>query len=209
MRTRYERRDQPIKPKSPFYRAKPRANRPSIALNLENLIEQFKVEMDSIDYSQSKTDNLTIGERKALSALMKRTDIVINKADKGSTIVVLDRNQYIKDGLTHLSNENVHKPLTRDITPDVKTKISITMETLYRTGMIDREMKDFCMPPKGYRTSQLYFLKTIHKNPMGIRPIVSSVNSVTENISQYVDSYMAPTNYEEPTLLHKRHHGVY
>ena len=55
--------------------------------------------MDSIDYSQSKTDNLTIGERKALSALMKRTDIVINKADKGSTIVVLDRDQYIKDGL--------------------------------------------------------------------------------------------------------------
>ena len=107
MRTRYEQRDQPIKLKSPFYRAKPRANRPSNAFNLENLIEQFKVEMDGIDYSQSKTDNLTIGERKALSAVINRIYTVINKADKGSTIVVLERDQYIKDGLTHLAKREV------------------------------------------------------------------------------------------------------
>ena len=47
-------------------------------------------------------------------------------------------------------------------------------------------------PPEDYRTSQLYFLKKIHKNPMGIRPIVSSVNSVTENISNFVDFWLQP-----------------
>ena len=127
--------------------------------------------------------------------------MVINKADKGSTIVVQDRDSYINDGLSHLANDKVYKPLTRDITPDIKANISDKIETLYRTGMLDKEMRDFCMPPKNHRTSQLYFLKKIHKNPMGIRPIVSSVNSITENISQYVDIWLQPIMKKLPSYI--------
>lgn len=32
------------------------------------------------------------------------TDIVINKADKGSTTVVIDRHNYIKEGPHHLAD---------------------------------------------------------------------------------------------------------
>jgi hypothetical protein len=56
-------------------------------------------------------------------------------------------------------------------------------------------------PPEKYRTSQLYFLKKIHKNPMGIRPIVSSVNSVTENISSFVDFWLQPLVKQLPSFL--------
>ena len=57
--------------------------------------------MDSIDYSQSKTDNLTIGERKALSALMKRTDIVINSLPTNDAYM---RHEilYAKRPMTHI-----------------------------------------------------------------------------------------------------------
>ena len=51
---------------------------------------------------------------------------------------------------------------------------------------------EFCKPPLNYRTSKLYFLKKIHKNPMGIRPIVSSCDSITEKISQFVDKWLQP-----------------
>ena len=167
MRTRYQLANKPDKPKSPFYRPKPRTYQPWCTDNLclENAIEKIRREIDKIECTQSKTDNLTISERQALNALTKRTDLVINKANKGSTIVVQDREQCVSDGLVQLSDRKVYKPLSRDITSTVKAEITTKVETLYRTGMIDKEMRDFCMPPNEHRTSQLYFLK---KNPMGI-----------------------------------------
>ena len=53
-------------------------------------------------------------------------------------------------------------------------------------------MYTFCLPPKHARLARIYFLKKIHKNPMGIRPIVSSCESPTENISQFVDYWLQP-----------------
>jgi len=49
----------------------------------------------SLDLKQNVKDNLTKNERIALSNLTQCTDIVINKADKGSTIVILTRSDYI------------------------------------------------------------------------------------------------------------------
>ena len=45
------------------------------------------------------------------------------------------------------------------------------------------------------------FLKKIHKNPMGIRPVVSSVNSITENISIFVDYWLQPTVKQFPSYI--------
>jgi len=53
-------------------------------------------------------------------------------------------------------------------------------------------MAKYCLPPAHSRPAQLYFLKKIHKTPMGIRPIVLSVNSATENLAQFLDYYLQP-----------------
>ena len=58
-----------------------------------------------------------------------------------------------------------------------------------------------CKPPAKHRTAQLYFLKKIHKNPMGIRPIVSSVNGITENISKFLDYWLQPIVRTLPSYL--------
>ena len=67
--------------------------------------------------------------------------------------------------------------------------------------MLDRNMTEFRKPPKKHRTSQLYFLKKIHKNPMGIRLIVSSINSVTENISQFDNIWLQPITKSLPSFI--------
>ena len=88
--------NKPSKTKSPFWRPNPNKRQgPTENLHLENTIEQLKLGMDQLDYIQSKSDNLTKSERIALRNLTDRTDIVINKADKGSTIVVLNKEQYV------------------------------------------------------------------------------------------------------------------
>ncbi len=63
------------------------------------------------------------------------------------------------------------------------------------------EFVDFCTPSIQFRTSQLYFLQKILKNPMGIRPNVSSLNSVTENISSFVDYWLQLLVKQLPSFL--------
>lgn len=67
---------------------------------------------NSTQLKQFNTSNLNINERKTLTQLMKMTDIIINKADKGSTIVIQDRENYIKESEQHLNNINVYLPRT-------------------------------------------------------------------------------------------------
>ena len=54
----------------------------------------------------------------------------------------------------------------------IKAEIDCKLESLCLAGMIDKEMKEFCMPPRNHRTSRLYFMK-IQKNPMGINQTYS------------------------------------
>ena len=94
----------------------------------------------------------------------------------------------------------MYKPLDADITPMIKAEIDCKLESLCSAGMIDKEMKEFCMPPRNHRTSRLYFRK-IQKNPMGIRAIVSSCNSITENISEFVDIWLQPLMRDLPSFI--------
>ena len=151
--------------------------------------------------SRSLTDNITKREREAIRSLKENENIVINKADKGSTVVVVNKSDYIEEGLKHLDDPNVYRKLTRDTTPEIYAFIMRFLKTLRWQGWIPRSFVDYCTPPEDYRTSQLYFLKKIHKNPMGIRPIVSSVNFVTENLSSFIDGWLNPLVTKLPSYV--------
>ena len=143
---------------------------------LEQIIENMKYKIMKVNYVQGRTDNLSYKQRRALTDLTTNPNIVINKADKGSTVVILNKTNYITDGNSHLDNPTVYRPLPKDITPATKLLIQSKLDRMKKAGMLDQDMWKFCQPPSKPRTSILYFLKKIHKQPMGIRPIVSSVN---------------------------------
>ena len=103
--------------------------------------------------------------------------------------------------MEHLNNPDVYKPLSDDISNDLKQNIIKKLDLLFKNGLMKRNWVDFCQPPNQTRTSRLYFLKKIHKNPMGIRPIVSSCNSITEPISQFVDKWLQTYVHKLPSYL--------
>ena len=150
---------------------------------------------------QLNTQKMIILREQKGSHLKNNNQIVINKADKGSTIVIVNRNDHIEDGLKHLDDPTVYRKLKHDTTPTVYFKIMSFLKTLKWQSWIPPKFVDFRTPPENYRTSQLYFLKKIHKNPMGIRPIVSSVNSVTENVSSFVDGWLNSLVQRLPSLI--------
>ena len=61
---------------------------------------------------QASSQQLTNEERKALVNLKNLDHIVILKADKNSTIVVMDKDDYIKEGLRQLAS--IHYTEVRD-----------------------------------------------------------------------------------------------
>ena len=154
--------------------------KPTVGSTLHKYLSNVKEDLLSDNkLHQNNTDKISKKERIAIKKLSENTDIVINKAGKDSTIVVLDRHQYIQDGNKHLSDNNTYKPLQRDTTSVTKLQILTKLQT---EGFLNRIYTEHCRPPKEHRTSRLYFLKI---NPMGIRPIVSMHSHDVVKLNNY------------------------
>ena len=166
---------------------------------LESVIKQMR---DQLTYEQSQgRGNLTFAERRALDDLSVDNQIVINKADKANAIVVQNHTDYAADGFQHLGDTAVYKELSSDTTLDVEHAVVNFVKKLYKDGLINKEMADFCLPNKLLRTARIYFLKKTHKTPMGIRPVVSGINCPTENLSQFVDVWLQPIMSQLPSFV--------
>ena len=168
---------------------------------LEDTFQAIKLEISQLEQNPTTTHNLTRKERLTLKELASNHDLIINKADKGSTIVVRHRLDYIEEGLQHLSDVNTYLELDRDYTMDVNKIVKSTLQKLKVQGLLSPHMAEYCLPPPTPRTALIYFLKKIHKSPMGIRPIVSTVNSPTANMAEFLDRYLQPIMKGLPAYL--------
>jgi len=72
---------------------------PSVAL--ESYLEEVKIQLAELELKNLK-DNLNPTERDALNALKRDTNMNFKKADKGTTTVVLNIEDKIKEGQTQL-----------------------------------------------------------------------------------------------------------
>ena len=169
--------------------------------SLEGVLEAMKVEISQIPITDNLPHNLSPSERKALRELKCNKDLIINKADKGSTIVVQNKADYILDALQHLNDPNTYRVLDGDPTSNICHDISVLLQDFLNKGLLDKEMVALCTPPKKVCPARLYFLKKIHKSPMGIQPIVSSCESPTENLSQFIDHWLQPLMKALPSYI--------
>ena len=70
-----------------------------------------------INEKGSNISNLSRGENKALFDLKNDISIVIKEADKGSAVVVWDREDYLKEADSQLSNKEVYQEVMDDPLP--------------------------------------------------------------------------------------------
>ena len=77
---------------------------------LEDYIYALKIEATKLKPRKTR-NNLSQCQRIALRKLRKRNDVIIIKADKGSTVIIQDRQEYIDTGLEHLSDKNTYSEL--------------------------------------------------------------------------------------------------
>ena len=90
----------------------------------------MKIKISEIPTTDNIPQNLFPREHTALRELKSNTDLVINKADKGSTIVVQNRADYIKDAFEHLNDPITYKELDVDPTRSICFGINRFLHTL-------------------------------------------------------------------------------
>ena len=67
-----------------------------------------------IDISSKRFNNFTRVERNALHNLRDDTTIIIKDADKGSTVVAWDTEDYLKEAYKQLEDKDVYEKVPKD-----------------------------------------------------------------------------------------------
>ena len=130
--------------------------------------------------------NLTKQERKAIKSLSQNHDIIIKPADKGGAIVIQDRQKYIEECLRQLNNKEHYKRLHYNPTTEYNNKILKTLKQAITDEQIMEEEALYLFKDNP-RISNFYTIPKIHKANNPVRPIVNSIGSITEKLSEYVD----------------------
>ena len=168
--------------------------------------------MNNLDPSfSSYTDNLTIQERNALQDLQNNRDIVIKKADKGGSWVVMDtdfyRDKLIMEG--HLNTE-AYTPVNDDCDVKVISKLKqhvkkyeeclTNKERDYLTNF-DWESSNFYALPKVHKCSEIAnkvnetmsdYIELPPPPDLKGRPIVAGCNSPTQRLSGMIEKLLKP-----------------
>ena len=167
---------------------------------LSRYITHTRTALKHLRYKHPR-DNLTPQERHALLDLAKNKDIIIKKTDKGNTIVIDDKTEYIEDCMKHLDDPNTYNKLPNDPTKRIAKDITLYLKHCHRLGLIDQKTLDTCIPPEEPRTQKFYMLRKMHKDPKKLRPIVSGCNGPTEHISSFVDTLLQPAMKATPSYI--------
>ena len=140
---------------------------PSIqnSVALKNYLEETKLEFFST-VLRPERDNISANERKALLAQYR---INLQKADKGTTTVIMDTVQKIQEGLQQLSDDKFYKPIT-SIVLDTARKVNAIVNKLFRN--IDKMTYKWLKI--GLKQPEFYTLTKIHKKTSVGRPIFTS-----------------------------------
>ena len=164
--TRFERsnrikhyfKDQPDTLQHPF-RKKSTWIPPKASITIENYLENIKTTVDNM-VPRTIFPNLTQAERRALNELSTNEHLVIKSADKGSGIVVEDRDKYIQAGIAHLSDNTIYEKIDSDPTLPLGKAINDFVSKMHKKGIIDNTTKEFLLFPPNQppRTQQLYLL---------------------------------------------------
>ena len=150
----------------------------------EELRAEIKAVLKKI---QPPKSNITKEAQKALKELKKDTNRVILTADKGTCVVVMDKEEYINKA-QDLLKEETYRIIPEDPTNKQKNRlIQLLKKIKTEDGIYEENYKK--MYPTGAGIPKFYGLPKVHKAGVPLRPIVSSRGSVTYNTSKNWPEY--------------------
>ena len=182
----------------------------TLPLELTTLIAADINHFDSSFQMHRLQPNLSPEEAAALKELSNNKNIIIKPADKGSVVVVMDRDQYLWEGYRQLLDTNYYSKLDKPIYLDTIKLVDKILQTLYDKKFINAKQLKFLSSTSEPRARLFYMLPKIHKErhkwslpheiPPG-RPIISDCSSETYRTAEFIDFYLNPLSITHTSYL--------
>ncbi|CAG2230600.1 unnamed protein product [Mytilus edulis] len=166
LRCRYLYNDGRIYKRQPFYinsGYKPLDSCPAI----ENYIFSTKIELSRMKINKH-TRNISAEELSAIRNLKKNNNIIIRKADKNSTLCILDKDNYLREGLRQLHNIHYEEIVESNVKEVAETAFSIIRD-LHNDNYIDN-------------ITFKYLKENINTTEVGKFFLLSKIHKLTQNI---------------------------
>ena len=179
------------------------------------LLETALTSYQNFSRDREPPENLTSSEFKALKRQMSKNKyIVIQKGDKGNTVVILDKCSYIS-AIEEILNDNskfskLDIPAGKEINHIVNLEKRNTSELklLKDKEVIDKSTYKSIKPVES-RPSTLYGLGKIHQETRNgippFRPILSTIDTPTYNLAKFFLKFLTPSTANEFTVTDSFH----
>ena len=179
---------------------------PEVTALIEKDLQYFQNQF-KIDWVKQ---NLHPIEFEALFDLCNNKDIVIKPADKGSAVVLMDREQYLWEGYRQLNDTNYYSKLSKPIYWDTIPLIEKIIQSLHQKKFINLKQKAYLLGDSEPRPRLFYMLPKIHKEPSKWskpgeippgRPIVSDCSSETYRTAEFIDFHLNPLSTKHASYI--------
>lgn len=141
---------------------------------------------------------------------MRDTSIVIKPADKGSSVVIMDRPVYVQEAMRQL-NPKYYIPLPGPIYKESAILFRNLLKDMRTQKFLSSKQLNFLTSNDPPRPRQFYLLPKIHKPetswtvphhmPPG-RPIVSDCGSESYLVASYIDYFLNPLSKHPSYIRH-------
>ena len=181
----------------------------------QHKMDILKVDLGKIAYSSFsqynflRELNISMPEYEALKKLSACKDIVIHKSDKGNSVVIVNRSDYL-NRLQEMVNDtskfeelNVKPGKDYNFMKKEKSEVDDLLSELVDKRSISEAIREK-LSPNGPNPARLYGLPKIHKPLVDgfpkYRPIISQIGSPTYQIAKYLLEFVKPFTSNEYTV---------
>lgn len=167
---------------------------------LELFLESVKTELFNPDNVRFIPDNLSKGERQALSALRDIDSQTIKIQDKGSKFVIIDTDEYDAKMKEQLQNPIHYDKLDSDPSTDHVSVISQWGKKWLERGQISENIAKWVVNENAKPGKAFGTIKT-HKEGNPLRLITSCCGTAIENLSAFTEFYLKPLAQNLPSFV--------
>ncbi|XP_057302827.1 uncharacterized protein LOC130636990 [Hydractinia symbiolongicarpus] len=177
---------------------------------LKSRMKDWAISSFEIYNSSKKPKNLSDEELEALFSLANNLDLVIQKSDKGNSVVLVDKDIYVNK-ISDILNDTAKfakvkcdKEKELNFIINQEKKVTAVLKTLLDNGSLERRLHEK-LKPTGSKLGILYGLCKIHKSIVNgsppFRPILSAIDTPTYNLAKFLVPLLAPLTVNEYTVF--------
>ena len=182
----------------PTFQSKSTWNPPKGSPTLELFLNKTEQNLFSVLPGKAEQFKLTREEYLTMRDLQSDRNVIIKPADKGSAVVIWDRNYYLKEAEKQLTDRSTYletKVIEKDLVNLVEQSNKM-FENLQRKSVIQEREKNYFKFnfKKATNLGKLHLLPKIHKGLSNVpgRPVISNCGTPTEKVSEFPDYQLQP-----------------